>query len=119
MIFKKRGHRSMENDQHVTITSGEDSAIDKWRDLLAQEQRLFRRIMHRTMPKVLVCLLISGFLIIVARGENAIVCEYIFAAAIALGSLLAFQSGWSLYKLRQQMHLAKAVISSCEAIEHT
>jgi hypothetical protein len=109
----------VESRHQVTTTNGEDSAIGKWRDLLAQEQRLFRRITNRTMPKLLICLLISGFLIIVARGENAIVCEYIFAGAIALGSLLAFRSGWSLYKLRQQMHIAKAVIRSCERIERT
>jgi hypothetical protein len=108
----------VESDHQVAITNSVDGTIEKWRELLLQEQRLFRRITHRTMPKLLICLLVSGALIIVARSENAIVCEYLFAASIALGSLMTFQSGWSLYKLRQQMYLAKAVISSCEAMEH-
>ena len=101
----------------MTTEAREDIGTAQWRALLLQEQQLFRRIIHRTIPKLLISLLISGSLIFFARSQNALVCEYIFALTIALASLLTFQSGRSLYQLWQQMRLAQAVIRSCEMVE--
>jgi hypothetical protein len=101
----------------VTTNAKENVATAQWRELLLQEQQLFRRIARRTMPKLLICLLVAGSLIVIARSWDALVCEYIFAATIAVGSLLTFQSARSLYQLRQQMRIAQAVIRSCETVE--
>jgi hypothetical protein len=103
----------------MTIEARENDGLTQWRELLLQERRLFSRIAGRTIPKLLVCFLISGSLIVVARILNAVVCEYLFAATIAVGSLLTFQAGRSLYHLWQQMRVAQAVIRSCETVERT
>ena len=101
----------------MTIDAGEDLATTQWRGLLLQEQQLFRRIARRTIPKLLICFLVSGSLIGVARSWGALVCEYIFALSIAMGVLLTFQSGRSLYQLWHQMRVAQAMIRSCELLE--
>jgi hypothetical protein len=101
----------------VTIEAPGDIVTAQWRDLLLQEQQLFRCVALRTIPKLLVCLLLSASLIVVARSQNALVYEYIFAATVALAIPLTLQSGRSLYQLWQQMRVAKAMIRNCETVE--
>jgi len=101
----------------VTIEARDDFRIETWHDLLLQQQRLFRRITLRTIPKLFICLLVSGLLIVIARTQNALAFEYIFAATIASAVLLTLQSGRSLYQLWQQMRVAKAMIRSCATLE--